>query len=231
MDLEQLSNCEENSNEQVISNSAKEEIECPFCHEHDLTQIGINSYLCNTCKNKFLDVNGKVPENIPSYEPSLNGAQGKQESLYGELAELKQMLDAGIINQKDYDAKKNQILGLSNNGGGSKHTGLRVFSWFFAICLFLGILVNFVVGLAVWGFMSPMFVCPEYGYTAGLIISGVSLFFCLILLPFLIKSRKDDNSVKAALVAMIVFIILTAILVGISFADYEVMRDVYYNGR
>lgn len=58
------------------------------------------------------------PENSSTYQPNF-GAQPQQstaaapaEDPYAKLAQLKQLLDQGVISQADFDAAKNKILGI-----------------------------------------------------------------------------------------------------------------------
>ena len=159
-----------------------------------------------------------------------------------QLSELKQMLDAGVISQADYDRKKNEILfgGKSSSGGASNpgKLALLITSWGSAIFMMLGIMVDIIIGLGVWGSPSAMYILPDL-YAAGFIVSAVALIstgICVWKLLVEKKKNPDDAAVKLALKAIIIFAAITVVLLVVGLFDlnnksllsYKHRNDYYY---
>ncbi len=162
----------------------------------------------------------------PSFEsqPAPQAAPASGDKM-AQLSELKQMLDAGVISQADYDRKKNEILfgGKSSSGGASNpgKLALLIVSWGSAIFMMLGILVDIIIGLGVWGSPSAMYFLPDL-YAAGFIVSAVALVstgVCVWKLLVEKKKNPDDAAVKLALKAIIIFAIITVALLVVGLFD------------
>ena len=61
-----------------------------------------------TAQNPFINVGGQAPQEQPQ-QPQ---PQAQQVDPYEELKKAKELLDAGIITQEDFDAKKKSLLGI-----------------------------------------------------------------------------------------------------------------------
>ena len=122
---------------------------------------------------------GKAPDagapapTVPAGNTTLGGD-------YAALAQLKSLLDQGIITQKDYDAKKAQILGLGGKqrGGssGGSDTGAKIWNILLPILAVLactGLIVNAAICASIWSYVPAMFAVAQYGYIGGFIAMGV----------------------------------------------------------
>ncbi|MCR5184857.1 MAG: hypothetical protein K6C32_02115 [Bacilli bacterium] len=65
---------------------------------------------------------------------------------------------------------------------------------FFALGTFLGIAVNYVVVMCVWGYLHAMYYYALYGYIAGFIVTAVCLPFTLLFLRFATLNIKEGGS-------------------------------------
>lgn len=178
----------------------------------------------------------------PSYGPQPDPQPAKagepaQGGNMGQLAELKQMLDAGVISQADYDRKKNEILfgGKSSSSGASNpgKLALLIVSWGSAIFMMLGIMVDIIIGLGVWGSPSAMYILPDL-YAAGFIVSAVALIstgVCVWKLLLEKKKNPNDAAVKLALKAIIIFAIITAALLVVGLFDLNNKSLLSYKHR
>ena len=64
-----------------------------------------------TAQNPFIDVGGQAQQ-APQEQPQQTQPQAQQVDPYEELKKAKELLDAGIITQEDFDAKKKSLLGI-----------------------------------------------------------------------------------------------------------------------
>ena len=64
-----------------------------------------------TAQNPFINVGGQAQQ-APQEQPQQTQPQAQQVDPYEELKKAKELLDAGIITQEDFDAKKKSLLGL-----------------------------------------------------------------------------------------------------------------------
>ena len=65
--------------------------------------------------NPFMGAGVQQPTQTPQAQPDTSAgqtAQPQQEDPYQKLAEMKKLLDAGVITQADFDAAKNKLLGI-----------------------------------------------------------------------------------------------------------------------
>lgn len=63
-----------------------------------------------TAQNPFINVGGQAQQAQP--QPQQTQPQAQQVDPYEELKKAKELLDAGIITQEDFDAKKKSLLGI-----------------------------------------------------------------------------------------------------------------------
>ena len=79
---------------------------CITCagNQYDIMFVGNRDDFCSSL-NELL--NTRTQQALNGITPATN-----QQSNYGEIAKLKQLLDNGIITQEEFDAKKKQLLGL-----------------------------------------------------------------------------------------------------------------------
>lgn len=64
-----------------------------------------------TAQNPFINVGGQAQQ-APQEQPQQTQPQAQQVDPYEELKKAKELLDAGIITQEDFDAKKKSLLGI-----------------------------------------------------------------------------------------------------------------------
>ena len=64
-----------------------------------------------TAQNPFINVGGQAQQ-APQEQPQQPQPQAQQVDPYEELKKAKELLDAGIITQEDFDAKKKSLLGI-----------------------------------------------------------------------------------------------------------------------
>ena len=64
-----------------------------------------------TAQNPFINVGGQAQQ-APQEQPQQTQPQSQQVDPYEELKKAKELLDAGIITQEDFDAKKKSLLGI-----------------------------------------------------------------------------------------------------------------------
>lgn len=64
-----------------------------------------------TAQNPFINVGGQAQQ-APQEQPQQAQPQAQQVDPYEELKKAKELLDAGIITQEDFDAKKKSLLGI-----------------------------------------------------------------------------------------------------------------------
>ena len=64
--------------------------------------------------NPFMGAGVQQPTAAPQQAPGVQqtASQPQQEDPYQKLAELKKLLDSGVITQADFDAAKNKLLGI-----------------------------------------------------------------------------------------------------------------------
>ena len=67
----------------------------------------------NANQNPFINVAGAATaQPAPEAQPQQVQAEPAQADPYAELKKAKELLDAGIITQEDFEAKKKQLLGI-----------------------------------------------------------------------------------------------------------------------
>ncbi len=135
------------------------------------------------------------------------------------LYKYKQLYDSGAITEEEYERLKNDLFNKHN------HTTTAVAStpklsiiilWFCNICNLLGIVVNMIESLTVWGDLYSMYEYILYGYIAGFIVIACFTPAIIVLSLKLEKHSKGNRSTKAAIIGGIVSIALTSFLMVLS---------------
>lgn len=65
---------------------------------------------CPNCNSS--DISDLTEEQFKAEQAKLNGASGSNVSAADELIKFKELMDAGVITQEEFAAKKKQLLGL-----------------------------------------------------------------------------------------------------------------------
>lgn len=74
--------------------------------------VGLDKYSAQTINTRIHEVFEKVKNNNPNDNEAKSNISANEASPYDDLFKLKELLDAGILTQDEFDMKKKQILGL-----------------------------------------------------------------------------------------------------------------------
>ena len=134
------------------------------------------------------------------------------------LYKYKQLYDSGAINENEYESLKNELFNKHNHTTVSNSSPklFVIILWFCNVCNLLGIVVNMVESLTVWGDLYSMYEYIMYGYIVGFIVIACFTPAIIILSLKLEKYSKSDRSAKGAIIGGIVSIALTAFLMVLS---------------
>ena len=136
-----------------------------------------------------------------------------------ELASYKQMFDNGLISEDEYkDLKANLFrkLGISRSAEGNESTSSVVGLWICNVCNFLGIFINMMISLGVWGDLHSMYEYIMYGYIAGFAFVAVSTPLIIGLSIMLEKKADKNDAIKTAIIGGRASIALTTFLMILS---------------
>ena len=130
------------------------------------------------------------------------------------LYKYKQLYDSGAITEEEYERLKNDLFNKHNHTTIAASTPKLsiIILWFCSICNLLGIVVNMIESLTVWGDLYSMYEYIMYGYIAGFIVIACFTPAIIVLSLKLEKHSKSNRSAKAAIIGGIASIALTAFL-------------------
>ena len=133
-----------------------------------------------------------------------------------ELYSYKRMLDDGLITEEEYNGLKASLfrrMNISSEGNSS----ISVISlWICNICNFLGIFVNMMISLGVWGNLRSMYKYIMYGYIAGFAFIAVCTPLIIGLSISLKEKAKTDAPTRGAIIGGVVSIALTIFMMILS---------------
>ncbi len=179
----------------------------------------------------MIDTNNNTTENIdggiskkdlPTTEYTRQSSFAPNDTVDDELIRIlykyKQLYDSGAINENEYESLKNELFNKHNHASVSVSTPKLsiIILWFCNICNLLGIVINMIESLTMWGDLYSMYEYIMYGYIAGFIVIACFTPAIIILSLRLEKHTKNNRSAKGAIIGGIVSIALTTFLMILS---------------
>lgn len=124
------------------------------------------------------------------------------------IKKLKELLDLGAITEAEFEAKKNELLGLKKKPVDPNKAAL-VWMWIsFGFTVF-SYLVNVIISLCSDGNLISMFKYILGGYIAGFICMGIGITGYIISLCFLLKDKKTTVPKIVSLILMVALLCVT----------------------
>ena len=184
-------------------------------HKHELPQPVEETASVEICEDVEDDKTDIASEDV-SQEKTIQEPDVCDDYLTKELLKYKNLFDNGLIDEREY---KNLKDALFRNTGIQKNNNFSVsvlFLWICSIFNFLGIFINMMICLGVWGDLHHMYSYILYGYIAGFSFIAICTPVIIGLSIALKKKAKSDNRVKNAITAGVVSIALTTFLMILS---------------
>lgn len=126
------------------------------------------------------------------------------------------MLDDGLITEEEYNGLKASLFRKMNISSEGNSSFSVISLWICNVCNFLGIFINMMISLGVWGNLRSMYKYIMYGYIAGFAFIAVCTPLIIGLSISLREKAKTNPHTKNAIIGGIASIALTTFLMILS---------------